>query len=295
MGGMTFLTRMMPESVQRFFEEDPSGKTVRFFINLASVVIYFLMLFALLLLLQKINKIFFEFLEKKRGRKIHLQFLERVINIFIVIIVVIIPLAGDKIGTSILGSAAVLTAVVGFAAQDVIKDVLSGLLISIYKPFDIGDKIELDDGTIGIVESITMRHVVVIRLDNLRDVIPNSKLNEIAVINYSIGSDMRSELFSFNVSYDSDIEKVKGVISRAIENSSYSKPGAKDGEGNSCYGSVFFTGMKDSSLEMSVRVYFDRDLNILEVRDNINSGVFDALQEAGIEIPYSYTNIVMKK
>ncbi|MCR5235746.1 MAG: mechanosensitive ion channel family protein [Lachnospiraceae bacterium] len=295
MGGMTFLTRMMPESVQRFFEEDPSGKTVRFFINLASVVIYFLMLFALLMLLQKINKIFFEFLEKKRGRKIHLQFLERVINILIVIIVVIIPLAGDKIGTSILGSAAVLTAVVGFAAQDVIKDVLSGLLISIYKPFDIGDKIELDDGTIGIVESITMRHVVVIRLDNLRDVIPNSKLNEIAVINYSIGSDMRSELFSFNVSYDSDIEKVKEVISRAIENSSYSKPGVKDGEGNPCYGSVFFTGMKDSSLEMSVRVYFDRDLNILEVRDNINSGVFDALQEAGIEIPYSYTNIVMKK
>ena len=55
----------------------------------------------------------FKYIEKKRGARIHLQFLERVINIAIVIVVIIIPLAGDKIGTSILGSAAVITAVVG--------------------------------------------------------------------------------------------------------------------------------------------------------------------------------------
>lgn len=291
---MNFLMKMLPDSAETFFNEHPLGHTARFFANALSVALYLVILVLVVWVLQKINKKAFKYIEKKRGKKIHLQFLERVINIIIVVIVIIIPLAGDRIGTSILGSAAVLTAVVGFAAQDVIKDVLSGFLISLYKPFDIGDKIELDDGTIGIVELITMRHVVIIRLDNLRDVIPNSKLNEIAVINYSIGHDARSELFSFQVSYDSNIEKTKQVISEAIEDSPYSLPGLRTEDGSRVYGPVYFTQMGDSALTMSVRVYFDRDLNIFEVRDDINTRVFEALDRAGIEIPYSYTNIVMR-
>ena len=292
---MNFLMKMLPDSAETFFNEHPLGHTARFFANALSVVLYLLILILMVWGLQKINKKLFEYIEKKRGKKIHLQFLERVINIIIVVIVIIIPLAGDKIGTSILGSAAVLTAVVGFAAQDVIKDVLSGFLISLYKPFDIGDKIELDDGTIGVVELITMRHVVIIRLDNLRDVIPNSKLNEIAVINYSIGHDHRSEMFRFQVSYDSDIERAKQVISEAVESSPYSEPGLRSDDGSMVYGPVYFVEMGDSALTMSVRVYFDRDLNIFKLKDDINTRVFEALEKAGLEIPYAYTNIVMRK
>ncbi len=292
---MNFLLKLLPDSADIFFNEHPFGHTIKFCISVLSVILYLLILVFVVWALQKVNKKAFEVIERKRGKKIHLQFLERVINIIIVVIVIIIPLAGDKIGTSILGSAAVLTAIVGFAAQDVIKDVLSGFLISLYKPFDIGDKIELDDGTIGIVELITMRHVVIIRLDNLRDVIPNSKLNEIAVINYSIGNDERSEFFKFQVSYDSDIEKTKQVISEAVISSPYSIPGVRNAEGNMDYGPVYFIEMGDSALTMSVRVYFDRNMNIFELRDDINVRVFEALEKAGIEIPYAYTNVVMRK
>ena len=291
---MTFLTDLLPENAQFFFTDHPFGGIARLFVNAISVIVYFGILIFAVWFLQRINRKAFKYIEEKRGAKIHLQFLERVINIAIIVVIIIIPLAGDKIGTSILGSAAVLTAVVGFAAQDVIKDVLSGFLISVYKPFDIGDKIELDDGTIGIVESITMRHVVIIRLDNLRDVIPNSKINEIAVINYSIGKDSRSELFKFQVSYDTDTKKAKQVIAKAVEESPYSLPGVKAEDGSRTYGKVYFTEMGDSALSMSVRVYFDRDGNVFEVRDDINTRVFDALAEAGIEIPYAYTNVVIR-
>ncbi len=291
---MNFLIKLLPDSVEQFFLEHPYGNALRFLVNALSAVLYLAFLVFIVFVAQKANKKLFKYIERKRGKKIHLQFIERVINIAIVVVIIIIPLAGDSIGKSILGSAAVLTAVVGFAAQDVIKDVLSGFLISVYKPFDIGDKIELDDGTIGIVESITMRHVVVIRLDNLRDVIPNSKINEIAVINYSIGTDSRSELFKFQVSYDTDTGKAKQVIAKAVEESPYSLPGVKAGDGSSTYGRVYFTEMGDSALSMSVRVYFDRDGNVLEVRDDINTRVFDALAEAGIEIPYAYTNVVIR-
>ena len=72
-------------------------------------------------------------------------------------------------------------------------------------------------------------------------------------------------------------------------------PGLTDEDGSMVYGPVYFTRMADSSLVMSVRVYFDRKLNILELRDDINTRVFTALEKAGIEIPYAFTNIVMRK
>ena len=291
---MNFIFKLLPDSVDNFFAGHPFGNLVRFLISILSGALFIGFLVFVVWIAQKANKKVFRIIESRSGKKIHLQFLERVVNIAIVVIVIIIPLAGDRLGTSILGSAAVLTAVVGFAAQDVIKDVLSGFLISIYKPFDIGDMIELDDGTIGVVESITMRHVVIIRLDNLRDVIPNSRINDIPVINYSIGQDARSWLFEFNVSYDSDVYKTKKVISEAVKESPYSVPGVKNDRGDMVYAPVQFLEMGDSSLKMSVRVYFDRSGNIFEVQDDINTRVFKALGGAGIEIPYSYTNVILK-
>ncbi len=61
------------------------------------------------------------------------------------------------------------------------------------------------------------------------------------------------------------------------------------------YGPVLFIEMGDSALTMAVRIYFKRDENIFRVRDDINSSVFKALKKAGIEIPYSYTNVIVKK
>lgn len=263
-----------------------------------SVLFTVLFLVALILtaiILRIINKKVFSLIKKKRGKKTHIIFLEKVINAAIIVVVIIIPLAGDSIGKSILGSAAVITAVVGFAAQDVIKDMLSGFLISVYKPFDIGDRIELDDGTVGIVESITMRHVVVVRIDTLRVVIPNSRINNLSVINYSYDYVERSNLFKFPVGYDSDIEKVKEVISGAVESSPYSLAGKKLKDGSLSYGPVYFIELADSALIMAVTVYYKPTDPTEVVKDDINTRVFEALNEAGIEVPYSYSNVVLKK
>lgn len=290
---MRFLFDILPKDVESFIEGHPFGHLIRFLINALSTVLYLSFLVAVVYVAQRANKRLFEHIEKRRGKKIHLQFLERVINIAIVGIIIIIPLAGDSIGKSILGSAAVLTAVVGFAAQDVIKDVLSGFLISVYKPFDIGDRVELEDGTVGIIENITMRHVLIIRIDTLRMVVPNSRINSMTILNYSLGEAARSALFKFQVSYDTDISLAKKVIAEAIEASPYSVKGKKMKDGSMGYGSVYFMEMADSSLVMNVTVYYEETSASELVKDDINTRVFNALNEAGIEIPYSYTNVVL--
>ena len=261
----------------------------------AFMIVLILIMILLAVILMKCNKRIFRAIEKKRGRKIHIQFLEKLINFAIVVVVIIIPLAGESIGKTILGSATILAAIVGFAAQGVISDMISGLLISIYKPFDIGDRIELEDGTVGVVETITMRHVVIMRIDTLRVVIPNSKLNSLSVVNYSYDYVERSNVFRFAVGYESDIKKVKQIISEAVESSPYSQPGKKQKDGSSGYGPVYFIEIANSALIMTVTVYYKMTDATEVVKDDINTRVFEALVNAGIDVPYEYTNVVMKK
>lgn len=289
-----YLIKIIPEALQPYVTDSVANNLMLFGLSLIEMLIYLVLLILIAHVLRVLNKKLFRRLRKKRGKKTHLVFLEGVINAYIVVIAVIVPLAGDSIKKSILGSAAVLTAVVGFAAQDIIKDMLAGLLISIYKPFDIGDRIELEDGTVGIVESITMRHVVIIRIDTLRVVIPNSKINNVSVVNYSFDYVDRSILCKFPVSYDSDLEQVKDVIKEAVMSSPYSEPGKKSRDGEMTYAPVYFLELADSALIMAVTVYYKPTTPTEVIKDDINSRVFMAMQEAGIEIPYAYTNVVLQ-
>ncbi len=260
-------------------------------ILIALAIVLYILAF---LLLRRLTRILFSTIEKKRGKRIHIVFLERVASFAVGVIIIISFLGWKNIGGSLLGSAAVITGVVGFAAQDVIKDILSGLLISIYKPFDIGDRIELEDGTAGIVESITMRHVVIVRIDTIRVVIPNSRINAAAILNYSFGDIERSCLFKFQIGYESDIEKAKQVISDAVKSCPYTIPGKRQKDGSMDYGTVYFIDIEDSALVMAVTAYYAASVASEKLKDDINTRVFEALENNGIEIPYVHTTVVMK-
>ena len=263
-------------------------------VNLGIIIVVAI---AVMVLLIYINRKCFQKLKKKH-RNLHLQLLEKLINVLIVIIVGLLAfsaLGGTRnVWQTLLGGTAVLSAVAAFAAQDVIRDMLAGLMISIYKPFDIGDRIELEDGTTGIVKNMTMRHVVINTIDTIKEVIPNSKLNVMQIKNYSFKADCRSVNFVFPVGYDSDPEQVKQVIAEAVNASEYSVPYRTDKAGEKVCSEVYFVGFSESALEMSVTVYYHDTVPTEAVKDDINTRVKKALSENGIEIPYNYLNIIRK-
>ncbi len=290
-----YLIRLIPDILKPYVTDSVANNLMLFGLSIVLTMAYLAALFLVAVLLRRLNKKLFSYLTEKKGKKTHLLFLEGFINAYIIIIAIIIPLAGDSLKKSLLGSAAVVTAVLGFAGQDIIKDMLAGLLISIYKPFDIGDRIALEDGTIGIVESVTLHHVVLLVIDTQRVVIPNSKINNAGLVNYSFDYVDRSIFFKFPVAYDSDLEKTKTVIMDCVMASPYSDPGKRGRDGKMSYASVYFLEMADSALIMAVTVYYKPTVPTEVVRDDINTRVFKALGEAGIEIPYAYTNVVIKK
>ena len=281
--------------IQAFLREHP--KDIFLFILIVLVLIILVMLLYILIAWGciKISGKIFRRIERKQGRKIHWEFAESIVKLVIIVLFVVIPLGGDQIGSSILGSAAVLAAVVGFAAQDVIKDVLSGLQISLHKPFDLGDRIELEDGTSGTVESITMRHVVLVIIDTVRLIVPNSKLNSATIRNYSYEDVPKSAEFSFPVHYNTDIEKAKQIIFDAVKESPVSIPGKKNKDGEKIYALVYFFQIADSALIMKVTVYYESQTTTEVLKDDINTRVFEALVQAGITIPYAYTNVVLEQ
>ncbi len=286
---------LMPQSLKDEFAAHPQYYVLSALLVLLVVAVLIFLYVLIFIGLTKINGRVFDRIEKKRGRSLKYQILKQIINVIIFVIIIVIPLGGDRIGTSLLGSTAVIAAILGFAGQDILKDVLSGLLISIYKPFDIGDRIELEDGTVGIVETMTMRHIVVIRIDTLRQIIPNSKVNNMSVVNYSYGYVHRSQIFKFPVGYDVDIEKTKRVILEAVKSSAYSRPDKIMKDGRRDYAPVYFVEIADSAIMMSTTVYYDSSSASEVVRDDINTRVFEALSANGIEIPYNYMTIVMKE
>ena len=285
----------LAKHMQEMFEIDKGRSYAAAFITM---IFFFILLiavcFLLWKLLQKINHKIFRKLEEKNGRSMSRDFLERIISVLITFCFILIPFNWDDIGQSVFGSAAVLAAVIGFAAQDVIKDILAGIQMSIYKPFDIGDRIEADEGISGIVEKITMRHVVIKRIDTIRIIIPNSKLNELSVMNYSYNDVPRSVMLTFPISYTSDIQKAKEIISEVVRESPLSIPRFHLPDGTMGYSPVYFIELSDSALIMSVTIHFDHDTPTERVRDDINTAVFQALTSNGIEIPYNYVNVVMK-
>ena len=99
--------------------------------------------------LTRVNHMIFKKVQSFReGLQIRffVRFLDAIIMIYGIVIAISSFGGFESVWKTMLGGTAILSAVLGFAGQDVIRDVLGGLMITIYKPFEIGNRIELEGG-----------------------------------------------------------------------------------------------------------------------------------------------------
>lgn len=242
--------------------------------------------------------------EKKVSRKlgktrqnINLRFVESISRFVLIFLAFQWVIMSSKItqpfGRVLFQGTTLIAAVAGFAAQPVIADLICGLMLSATKPFDIGDRIELEDGVAGIVKDITLRHVTIQDIDTVVRIIPNSKLNGMRITNMSLAGGVRSVHMRFNVAYDTDIDLAMAVIGDAVKQSPFTIPGKPGADGGS-YGPVYFIQYAESSLVMATTVYYPPSVAPETVKSDVNIRVKRALDENGIEIPFNYINVVMK-
>ena len=235
---------------------------------------------------------------RARKSNVNTQFGEKIVRFVIIFLAVMwIVMSNDltrPFGQSLFTSTTVIAAIAGFAAQSVLADLICGIMISSTRPFVVGDRIELDNGTAGVVLDMTLRHVVLRGLDTQTYIIPNSKMNGHHVRNMSYHTRTRSVDFRFNVAYQTDTEFAAEVIRRAIMDSPYSVPGRVYRQGGEKeYARVYFLAFRESSLEMATTAYYEPGVSTEEFRDDINTRVMKALRANNIEIPYQYMNVML--
>jgi len=123
-----------------------------------------------------------------RSTKTRLRFLRRLTVLVIVVVVAAIAIAQftplEKLATGILASTAVLAAIIGFAAQHTIANMVAGVQLAVAQPIKIGDRIDFAEES-GRVTDITLSYTYVDPGDGSSIVIPNQLLVEGIVHNRS--------------------------------------------------------------------------------------------------------------
>ncbi|MCR4762073.1 MAG: mechanosensitive ion channel family protein [Lachnospiraceae bacterium] len=220
----------------------------------------------------------------------------RLIHLIIIVVITVMIMSelnpGMNLGTVLLRGSALLVAIVGFAGQTAISDVICGFLISFHKPFEIGDRIEIEGLEPGIVEDITLRHVVVAIYDDMKIIVPNSTLNSKTVINNSFHKkDRRGIHLKYTVSYDTDVQTAMDIIRDCVAESPYTLETERNGIREDS-GPVYFLKYGDSALILETTIWVTRTTSSYVATTDINLRVNQAFRENGIEIPYQYVNVV---
>ena len=178
---------------------------------------------------------------------------------------------------------AVLTtcaAAIGLALQGSLSNFAGGIMILLFKPFKVGDYIEAA-GESGTVSEISVVYTELLTVDNKRITIPNGTLTNSVIENYS-SEDIRRVDLVFKTSYECDVETVKKVISKVIENNPMALKIPEPFVRLSEHG--------DSALAYTVRIWC-KNADYWDVNFDIIENVKKAFDENGIQIPYNQIDV----
>ena len=250
------------------------------------------------LVLYLVKVIFRNLRKNKKG--IHVYFFERLIQVLIVIIAICVLLF-HYIGTqalwrTIFGSTVVIGGIIGIAGQDVLKDILGGLMLSLYKPFDVGDRLYLKDIPKSLtVEDMTMRHVVLRARDGMRFIVPNSEINKQTITHSNYDHGNRATYLQIPVAYNADLRQVIKLIRQAVKDCPYTCANNWANKDLDGYGDAYLVSIGDSAMMMETTVWSepgtDNDLAVSEAYQ----AIIRSLAQNGIEIPYNFVNVVERE
>jgi MscS family membrane protein len=183
----------------------------------------------------------------------------------------------------------VTSMVIAFAAQDTLSNFFSGIFILTDQPFKEGDIVIMSDGDWAQVRRIGMRTTRLFRFSDASIItLPNNKLVNEKIANFTNPQDPGRLMKTFNVAYGSDVLKVKKIINDVIEANPHIvkedplKP------------IVRFDAMSDSSLDFFVLIWLDSRDSRFTVTDYLNTEIYTRFNEAGIDIPFPQRTVHLR-
>lgn len=205
-----------------------------------------------------------------------------------IIIVSAILLGMEVIGikfTLLLGGAAALLVGVGLGLQSTFNDIFSGIILLFERSISVGDILEVD-GTVGRVVRINIRTSEVATYDNISILMPNSKLVNGSIINWSHNRQLTRFTVAVGVSYGSDVQLVKKLLNEAaVEHPEIDQTRPAD---------IFFMDFGDSALQFELKFWSTNLLQIGRIRSDLRFAIDAKFRENGVTIPFPQRDLHLK-
>ncbi len=204
--------------------------------------------------------------------------------IWTIAIIFIFQSVGFNLSILLAGSAALLVGI-GMGIQQLFNDFASGLILLFERQIKVDDYIETET-IMGQIVEIGFRTTVILTRDNIRVIIPNSKLVSGNVINWSKGETFSRFSLDVGVAYGSDTKLVKKILLEvAVKNDLVLKNTEPE---------VIFRDFGSSSLDFRLNFYSNAPFGIEGLKSELRFAIDAEFRKASIEIPFPQVDVNFK-
>lgn len=186
--------------------------------------------------------------------------------------------------TSFIAALSAFGLAVGMALQGSLSNFAGGVLILVFRPFEVGDYVASDNGAEGTIEQIDILYTTMVNADGIRVFSPNGTLANSVIKNYTRILSRRFQ-FVVGISYDDNIKDAKETILQVLNGDDRveKNPAAE----------VFVSELADSSVNLTVRGWASKD-KFWATNNSLQEKVKNALDDKGISIPYPQSEMRIK-
>jgi len=174
---------------------------------------------------------------------------------------------------------------IGFGLQNVVNNFVSGLILMFERPIQPGDVVEVS-GTSGKVREIGMRATTLSTFEGADVVVPNGMLLSEKLINWTLSDMDRRIDVNVGVAYGSDARKVLELLLDVTKST--------EGVADEPAPIVLFMGFGASSLDFAIRAWTNNFGDWVKIRSELTVRVYEALDKAGIEIPFPQQDLHLR-
>ncbi|MEK7773457.1 MAG: mechanosensitive ion channel family protein [Deltaproteobacteria bacterium] len=212
-------------------------------------------------------------------------------TIYIVGILIVLTVIGISI-TPLVTALGVGGLAVALALQDTLANLFAGIHILVEKSMRIGDFIKLETGQEGYIDDITWRTTRIRMLPNNMVIIPNNKLSQSIVTNYSMPEKRMSLPIPISVSYSSDPEIIEKILVEEAKRAAGEVQGLLSAPEPSVR---FIPGFGPSSLDFTLICHINEFVDQYLVQHELRKRIFKRFLKEGIEIPFPQRTVHMRK
>lgn len=195
-------------------------------------------------------------------------------------------------------SGGISVVIIGFAAQEAAANFVSGIMITIFKPFKIGDLIKVNNGQlVGTVSDITLRHTVIKTYENTKIIVPNSEMNKATLENVTAVGDQKANFLELEIGYESDLDMAMKIIEEEVRKHPNFMDIRSAAEKKKKQPAVVtrLIAFGESGLQLKTTVYSKNNAEGFAMLSDLRIAIKRRFDQAGIDIPYPHRTIVYKE